>query len=118
MAKKKPKPSQTVLPSNPVDAFVVMAKAMGIEDRLDPAELDRWRRYCDEPVTTEQAAAEAKFIAGPFRYQAGPMAAAALGRLGGSVSSPAKRRAVKANGKKGGRPKGSKDSSPRKRRPA
>jgi len=43
-------------------------------------------------------------------------AAVALGRLGGSVSSPAKRRAVRANGRKGGRPKGSKDKVPRKRR--
>ena len=31
--------------------------------------------------------------------------AVALGRKGGSVSSPAKRAAAKANGKKGGRPK-------------
>ena len=41
--------------------------------------------------------------------------AAALGRLGGLSTSAAKRRAVRANGKKGGRPKGSKDSYPRKR---
>jgi hypothetical protein len=34
--------------------------------------------------------------------------AVALGRLGGSVSSPAKTRAVRANGKLGGRPKQSK----------
>ena len=33
--------------------------------------------------------------------------AVALGRKGGQVSSPAKRRASRTNGKKGGRPKGS-----------
>jgi hypothetical protein len=32
--------------------------------------------------------------------------AVALGRLGGLVSSPAKARAARENGKKGGRPKG------------
>ncbi len=31
--------------------------------------------------------------------------AAALGKLGGSVSSPAKRRAARENGKLGGRPR-------------
>ncbi len=33
--------------------------------------------------------------------------AVALGRKGGQQTSPAKRRAARANGKKGGRPKGS-----------
>jgi hypothetical protein len=33
--------------------------------------------------------------------------AVALGRQGGKATSPAKRRAVRENGKKGGRPKGS-----------
>ena len=42
-------------------------------------------------------------------------AAVALGALGGAKTSARKRRAVKANGKLGGRPKGSKDSKPRKR---
>lgn len=44
-------------------------------------------------------------------------AAAALGALGGSVTSSAKARAVRANGKLGGRPKGAKDSKPRTRGP-
>jgi hypothetical protein len=42
-----------------------------------------------------------------------------LGRLGGAatrgLSTPQKRRASRANGKLGGRPKGSKDKKPRKR---
>lgn len=37
-------------------------------------------------------------------------AAQALGRLGGSVSSPAKSAAARENGKKGGRPKKKQDS--------
>lgn len=47
-------------------------------------------------------------------------AAAALGRLGGAatkgISTPKKSRAAKANGKKGGRPVGSKDRKPRRKK--
>jgi hypothetical protein len=47
-------------------------------------------------------------------------AAVALGRKGGKVKSEAKAAAARLNGllggKKGGRPKGAKDSKPRKRR--
>jgi hypothetical protein len=42
--------------------------------------------------------------------------AKALGALGGSVGSAAQKRAARLNGKKGGRPKGSKDKAPRKPR--
>lgn len=42
-------------------------------------------------------------------------AASAFGRLGGSATSKAKAKAVRANGMKGGRPVGAKDSKPRKR---
>lgn len=44
--------------------------------------------------------------------------AAALGRLGGSVSSEAKTSAARENAKKGGRPIGAKDNGPRKKRKA
>jgi hypothetical protein len=37
-----------------------------------------------------------------------------IGKRGGKSQSPAKIAAVRANGQKGGRPKGSKDSTPRK----
>ena len=40
-------------------------------------------------------------------------AAVALGRLGGRVSSPAKRRAARENGRKGGRPRKVKRESTR-----
>ena len=43
-------------------------------------------------------------------------AAAALGRLGGLAKSAAKARAVRENGKLGGRPLGKRDSTPRKKR--
>jgi hypothetical protein len=43
-------------------------------------------------------------------------AAQALGRLGGLAKSKAKAKAVRENGKLGGRPVGSKDSKPRKPR--
>jgi hypothetical protein len=43
-------------------------------------------------------------------------AAQALGRLGGLAKSKAKAKAVRENGKLGGRPKGKKDSKPRKKR--
>lgn len=108
------KPRRIKLPRHPVDAFVVMAKAMGLP-APDPAALERMRALCDEPVTAEQAAVESR-VYSVVSIQAGSQAAASLGRLGGLVSSLAKRRAVKANGRKGGRPKGRKDSYPRKRR--
>jgi hypothetical protein len=41
-------------------------------------------------------------------------AAQALGRLGGLAKSKAKEKAVRENGKLGGRPPGKKDSRPRK----
>ena len=41
-------------------------------------------------------------------------AAQALGRLGGLAKSETKAKAVRKNGKRGGRPQGSKDSKPRK----
>lgn len=41
---------------------------------------------------------------------------AAIGSVGGSAKSKAKADAVRANGKKGGRPVGAKDSKPRVRR--
>lgn len=40
-------------------------------------------------------------------------AAVALGKLGRAANSPAQRAASSVNGKKGGRPKGAKDSKPR-----
>jgi hypothetical protein len=43
-------------------------------------------------------------------------AAVALGKLGRSANTPAQKKAARANGKQGGRPKGAKDSKPRKRR--
>jgi hypothetical protein len=43
-------------------------------------------------------------------------AAVALGRLGRAANTPAQKAAARANGKRGGRPKGAKDSKPRKRR--
>jgi len=46
------------------------------------------------------------------RYHASK-AAQLLGRKGGKVSSPAKRAAVRENGKLGGRPKKASDGSPR-----
>ena len=42
-------------------------------------------------------------------------AAQGLGRLGGLAKSAAKAKAVRENGKLGGRPRGSKDSKPRKK---
>jgi hypothetical protein len=43
-------------------------------------------------------------------------AAQALGRLGGLAKSKAKEKAVRENGKLGGRPLGKKDSKPRKQK--
>jgi|SoimicMinimDraft_13_1059741.scaffolds.fasta_scaffold235220_1 hypothetical protein len=45
-------------------------------------------------------------------------AAQTLGKLGGLAKSKAKEKAVRENGKLGGRPLGSKDSQPRKSRKA
>jgi len=42
-------------------------------------------------------------------------AAVALGRLGRAANTTAQQAAARKNGKKGGRPKGAKDSKPRKR---
>ncbi len=40
-----------------------------------------------------------------------------IGKKGGSRNTPDQDRARRTNGKKGGRPKGAKDSKPRKRKP-
>ena len=45
-------------------------------------------------------------------------AAVALGKLGRAANTKAQKEAARSNGKKGGRPKGSKDSKPRTRTPS
>lgn len=106
MPTKKRRPARIQLPRHPVDALVKIARLGGWEDRLDPEFLKQSRAYCDELVPASEAVTS-------YTYTA-----AKAGALGGAATSPAKRRAVKANGKLGGRPKGAKDSYPRKRRKA
>lgn len=61
---------------------------------------DRYDRIEDAEEIQEEVIAEIE-----RRYEAIQLAAAALGRKGGSVKSEAKAKAARENGKRGGRPR-------------
>lgn len=107
---KPRQPARIQLPHHPVDALEYLAK-LGIVPPLDKKALAQARALCDEQVPLNVPAAAA---AKPVAYTVAQFAA--WGAEGGAASTPAKVAAAAANGRKGGRPKGSKDRAPRTRR--